>query len=72
MGFPHKKSVAPLSRISIIPGGRVKVVGIPGGMPKFMERAWTSRGSMLKSRKIPGDQDRKIDWKPRRVNFKKI
>ena len=35
-------------------GGRVKVVGIPGDIPKIEEKTWIFRGVNAKKWKIPG------------------
>ena len=42
--------------------GIVKVFGIPGGMPKFVEKTWISRVVNAKKR-LEGHG--KIDWKSR-------
>ena len=53
MGFSRKKN--PVDDINRkFQGGRVKVVGIPGDIPKVEEKTWISRGVNAKKWKIPG------------------
>ena len=53
------------------PGGRKKVVGITGDMPKFEGRTKICRG--VNAKKVKNSEgDDKIDWKSKEVNFKKI
>ena len=51
--------------------GRVKVVGIPGGISKFEGKTRISKGVNAKKWKIPGGHD-KIDWKSRGSTSKKL
>ena len=67
MRFSRKKFETPLLRI---PVRKVKVIGIPEGVPKFEGETRISRGVNAKKRKIPGGHE-KIDWKSRGFNFKR-
>ena len=68
MGFSRKKIVTPPPTVEDnngkFQGCRVKVVGVPGGTPKVVEKTWISSGVNAKKWKIPGGHG-KFDWKPR-------
>ena len=54
--FPRKKIVTPCWRYQLkIAEGRVKFVGIPGGIPKIEGNRGFSRESVQKNRKFKGD-----------------
>ena len=61
--FPKKELKPPCWRYQWnFPGGRVKVVGITGGMSKFEWKTRISKGVNAKKLEIPGGHY-KIDWK---------